>query len=422
MVEVSRENWEKYHRVRHHMSLGRKILSVTIVGSGGPKVVFKCTCKMCHKVYKSDEYQRTDICSPECGKKFLVMTCGNTWRGKKRPYHKRTPKHPLFGLKGEEYKKAFEQLSDTVDYSICTTQEIPLSEALTYKRVSQAIADGKEIIRVLKIQRGCGVVIQVIYKITCKICNQVETSENERLAAFGVCSHACAIISRSRGLKAAWDSGRMIGNTGQPAWNKDLKVDKEKYPNWGREWIKFLTEEEFAERMHRLQYPLRRWIEVAGKKYHVRSEFEEGFIRYLDRCAIVFTYEPRMILLSDGRHKYLPDYYLPDFNMYIDTKSYTRMLKVDNLTPEQIEEWIRERVEATNKISATLEIVWYEEFFKNPELSLPKSLQEYVGRKVQRSEIEDSDSNNISVDGVIYQLPRSARQPEMVDDMIQTVS
>jgi hypothetical protein len=79
-------------------------------------------------------------------------------------------------------------------------------------------------------------------------------------------------------------------------------------------------------------------------------------------------------------------------------------------------------VEATNKISATLEIVWYEEFFKNPELSLPKSLQEYVGRKVQRSEIEDSDSNNISVDGVIYQLPRSARQPEMVDDMIQTVS
>ena len=55
------------------------------------------------------------------------------------------------------------------------------------------------------------------------------------------------------------------------------------------------------------------------KGYRFRSRLEARWAVFLDRMKIRYSYEPVGVELPSGLC-YLPDFYLPDFNMFIEVK------------------------------------------------------------------------------------------------------
>jgi len=51
----------------------------------------------------------------------------------------------------------------------------------------------------------------------------------------------------------------------------------------------------------------------------VRSGWEANYARFLKYCGYEYKFEPRMFLLSTGEY-YLPDFYIPEKNLYIELK------------------------------------------------------------------------------------------------------
>ena len=58
------------------------------------------------------------------------------------------------------------------------------------------------------------------------------------------------------------------------------------------------------------------------KKIWMRSSYEIAFVKWLDRKGIRWQYEPKTFDL--GEMTYTPDFYLPEFNLYIEVKGYWR--------------------------------------------------------------------------------------------------
>ena len=54
-----------------------------------------------------------------------------------------------------------------------------------------------------------------------------------------------------------------------------------------------------------------------GQKY--RSKLEAEYAKGMDEAGVAFVYEPEGFVLSDGT-KYLPDFYLPDYDLFIEVK------------------------------------------------------------------------------------------------------
>lgn len=54
-----------------------------------------------------------------------------------------------------------------------------------------------------------------------------------------------------------------------------------------------------------------------GQKY--RSKLEAEYAKGMDEAGVKFIYEPEGFVFSDGT-KYLPDFYLPDFGVFIEVK------------------------------------------------------------------------------------------------------
>lgn len=59
---------------------------------------------------------------------------------------------------------------------------------------------------------------------------------------------------------------------------------------------------------------------TAGVK--VRSKYEKRCAEFLEKYGIRFQYEP--LILLDGR-KYRPDFYLPDYNLFVEICGYRHM-------------------------------------------------------------------------------------------------
>ena len=69
-------------------------------------------------------------------------------------------------------------------------------------------------------------------------------------------------------------------------------------------------------------------IETEYNGYRFRSRLEARWAVFFDALGIKYEYEPEGFELSDGT-KYLPDFYLPDFDYYVEVKGLNNHLTDD---------------------------------------------------------------------------------------------
>ena len=60
----------------------------------------------------------------------------------------------------------------------------------------------------------------------------------------------------------------------------------------------------------------------AGDKVRVRSHYEKECVEYFEKRSINYKYEPLILLAGK---QYRPDFYLPDFDLFIEICGYTHM-------------------------------------------------------------------------------------------------
>ena len=60
----------------------------------------------------------------------------------------------------------------------------------------------------------------------------------------------------------------------------------------------------------------------AGSSAKVRSKYEKRTAEYLEKNGIRFQYEPLILL---GGRQYRPDFYLPDYNLFLEICGYGHM-------------------------------------------------------------------------------------------------
>lgn len=71
---------------------------------------------------------------------------------------------------------------------------------------------------------------------------------------------------------------------------------------------------------------LRNMYACSGKVIYMRSSWEVAFAKYLDANRITWLYEPKCFHM--GRSAYLPDFYLPQSNTWVEIKGiFTRASK-----------------------------------------------------------------------------------------------
>lgn len=58
------------------------------------------------------------------------------------------------------------------------------------------------------------------------------------------------------------------------------------------------------------------------KKNFMKSSWEIAFAKHLDKNNILWFYEPKYFRLEKLGHSYVPDFYLPDFDLYVEVKAY----------------------------------------------------------------------------------------------------
>jgi len=76
-------------------------------------------------------------------------------------------------------------------------------------------------------------------------------------------------------------------------------------------------------------------IETEYKGYRFRSRLEARWAVFFDAARILYEYEPEGFELDDGT-KYLPDFYLPEFELYVEIKPFvSRPLCYS----EQVKDW-----------------------------------------------------------------------------------
>lgn len=79
-------------------------------------------------------------------------------------------------------------------------------------------------------------------------------------------------------------------------------------------------------------------IETNYKGYKFRSRLEARWAVFFDAAKVAWEYEPEGYVLSDGR-KYLPDFYLPKEDLYVEVKG---VLPNDNVW-EKLEKFSTEK-------------------------------------------------------------------------------
>lgn len=69
-------------------------------------------------------------------------------------------------------------------------------------------------------------------------------------------------------------------------------------------------------------------IETIYNGYRFRSRLEARWAVFFDTLGIQYEYEPEGFKLSDGT-MYLPDFYLPAFDYYVEIKGFSKHLRSD---------------------------------------------------------------------------------------------
>ena len=63
-------------------------------------------------------------------------------------------------------------------------------------------------------------------------------------------------------------------------------------------------------------------LDRLGRLWKFRSSWERLFAEHLDRLGLTWSYEPCILLLSDGRH-YVPDFWVEDWKTYVEIKGWS---------------------------------------------------------------------------------------------------
>lgn len=90
-------------------------------------------------------------------------------------------------------------------------------------------------------------------------------------------------------------------------------------------------------------------IETIYNGYYFRSRLEARWAVFFDTLGIQYEYEPEGFKLSDGT-MYLPDFYLPAFNYYVEIKGFNKHLRKDLDKVENFVSEIKKSVAILSKI------------------------------------------------------------------------
>lgn len=405
LKEVPQNEWLRFDLVRRRLEEGKSVSRVFHTGNG---VIVGCwsVCESCGKTYEL--FPKAAVGRIPCvyvgTGRFCSSSCANFEKGAYWRARKRDPNQFHRGKDHHWYGKDFKKENTHLSWNDVVEVEIPLSEAFKYRNSRIALKKGLDIVRIYRKQKGAGGPIVVVHKTTCVVCKKEFVVESIRLEE--TCSKQCKKILRnkkaSKALKQAYASGKATGNRGKTAWNKGRKVDKSKYPNWGRQWWLNLDEKQRIERMKNFAKPRRIPVFVQGKKISVRSKFEQRIVALFEKKKIEFEYESSLIQLDDHSW-YMPDFYLPMFDVFVEAKALGRLVKYDKMSKKEIRDYIRIRKKQVKaQTGKDLHFLWYERFYGNPEGSLSKMLNKKVERNPQRPEVEDSITNNTSVGSKKY--------------------
>jgi len=369
---VPEKDYFKYKNIQRRLDAGESIL-LAYMNKNSVGVIFKKTCKLCKSEYAF--HPNKDILFSEATENYCSNKCSNYMRGTSFRGKSRDPKQFKRGKAHHSYNKNFYAAYPEVDWFTSLTEEITLDEGKKYVRVQKALDADKNILQIFKITTGFGVSIKVITEEFCENCGRMVPSDV--LEGRKTCSYGCSKELAGKSLHKLYEKGLYSGNTGSIAWNKGLKVDKKKYPNWGRAWWDMLSEEERIERMHNFACPRMRSIVLGDRCYKVRSGFEEDFLTFLFSNNIDFEYEPKIFSLNKKRN-YIPDVYIPELKLFIELKSFGRLEAYDKFNAFDVLNWIRERKKVIVNSGYSYSMVWYERFYSDNYLSCPKSLQELL--------------------------------------------
>lgn len=395
-IVVDKANWQKYAVVRRKLQQGKQVIEV-LRNKNSVLVVTNNACEFCGNTYTFYGCGHKEMSTDNSTERFCSLNCANKAKGNYWKDRKRNPEQFHRGASHHSYGSKFKDTHKNVDWDTKTETELSLHEALKYKIVQRAIAKGLTIFSVIKIKKGISVIIKVITVDYCRVCGKQMLSDSHYIGKQG-CSDKCSRILASTSIKLAYTTNSNMGTRNKPAWNSGIKVDKVKYPNWGKYgWLR-MTEQEKIQQLNKFTKPNKRKIKVGNITYNVRSNFEADIVKFLYKNNIKFQYEPKLIKLETGK-SYLPDFYLPDFNTYLEAKSLSRMLKCEKMTISDVKAYIKDRKSAIKEQNSNLQMLWFKRFYGNPEGSLLNVLQK-VSRNPQRPEIEDNTTNNISV-GVV---------------------
>lgn len=120
-----------------------------------------------------------------------------------------------------------------------------------------------------------------------------------------------SIKKRNLGIKKAWADGKYEGVVHSNCGYKHTDETK-----------KLLREKALASPHRRLVRSLREYIKNDGTIVHLDSSWEEALAIRLDELGVNWS-RPKPIQWIDEngvKHNYFPDFYLPDFDLYIDPK------------------------------------------------------------------------------------------------------
>ena len=120
------------------------------------------------------------------------------------------------------------------------------------------------------------------------------------------------IAKRNAGIKKAWASGKYD--------NVDRKNFGHKH---SEETKKIISEKARASTHRRLIRSLRNYIKTDGTSIMLDSAWEEALAKRLDELGINWIRPPaiKWIDSKGTARNYFPDFYLPDYNLYLDPKN-----------------------------------------------------------------------------------------------------
>ncbi len=153
-----------------------------------------------------------------------------------------------------------------------------------------------------------GKFIQKIFN--CLECGQPITY----MALRGLCKRCSQKGDRNhsfkKGLPKCIDCGKNLGNYNikrcKKCWHKFSKGKN--HPNFGKS---------------------PNWKRIKYKNIYMRSSWEVAYAKYLDKNKIKWLYESKTFDL--GSTTYTPDFYLPEFKLYIEIKGWMRKQSEDKI-------------------------------------------------------------------------------------------